>query len=519
MSVSDFQNSPNDAPPPVQEASVPASKTKTRSKGTRQKEAAEAARRYPRDPLKQIAFTLGTDVPAATGRPRSVGDRRFEDMHTIMGRAVTCLGKLGVRVQDVRTISRKNVLALCVYWIQEREVSHATLEQYVSTIRRYMVLIGKPDCVPAGKEWRECLKRVGLEEIANQRRVQLNTYDKSWAAHGVDPEEVIEAIKEESPVVSAALGLIYTFGLRASEAYQLEPERSAQEGGLYLWKTKGGRPRHIPYSLDAAWAAKQRRAVDVAIRVAQQENPKRRVLAEKGLTPRQTKTRFYTVLTKFGITKAESNVTVHGLRNEYAMRMFRDLTGLPAPVEAAVPASEYFTHKDLVHAAREQISLWMGHVRAQIVKAYTGSEVDFRKAEERLTAHVGLMMVCLGQFAPDFLRVGITKVWVMDVSKTLLKRSLRAEPDSLLLAVSAPDLSKIDLLGLHKLLEHVSRVACLPAGMMPWPMHTQPDCALLVFDHAAAAPVIDTGVAGLLPFAAPGAAAQGSTLPASGASA
>jgi len=88
------------------------------------------------------------------------------------------------------------------------------------------------------------------------------------------------------------------------------------------------------------------------------------------LSLQQAVKRMANIMYKFGITKAEEGVTLHGLRNEYINDGYEKITGQPSPVRGGVKA-DVDPELDLI--ARTKMSHEAGHGRTQITAAYAGS--------------------------------------------------------------------------------------------------------------------------------------------------
>lgn len=396
-----------------------------RRENLRTRQAAEAARLYKGNPIRQVHFILGAEVPAEIGRVRSVGYKRYSDLFTIMCRIIKNLAAIGVRVQDVRYISRKNAIALVKYWSERREpLTKGTIDQYVNVLRCFMAMIGRADVIPKHEEWRKCLENAGVA-VARERREQIPEHSKGWSDKSVDVYALLPAIREHSPVSASILRLAREFGFRPSEGYQLKPERSDRKDHVYLWDTKGGKPRPVYYSSDPEKAARQREAFEEALAVVQAVNPQKGILAEPGRTVKQMKRRFYYVMEKFGVTKAKLGVVPHGLRHDYANEEFEHLSGLPAPAKKTLPAAVYRENKELVLAARRAVSAQMGHERASIVKCYTGSEQKLLIAEARNSGRMAKLLTRVEAFAPTFLQAGFMEMWILDVEALATSRDRR----------------------------------------------------------------------------------------------
>ena len=71
------------------------------------------------------------------------------------------------------------------------------------------------------------------------------------------------------------------------------------------------------------------------------------------------------------MTKADLKVTPHGLRHQYAADEYERATGVRPPVEGGAAPD-----KAIDAAARQGVSMKLGHGRPDISNAYLGSRED-----------------------------------------------------------------------------------------------------------------------------------------------
>jgi integrase len=136
--------------------------------------------------------------------------------------------------------------------------------------------------------------------------------------------------------------------------------------------TKGGRPRSIPIDND-----EKRAALAYACKISKVTNGH---IGWEQLSLEQAKKRFTNIMRKFGISKVESGVTVHGLRSEYLNDQYEVLTGQPSPIRGGLKEN---VNADLDLKARTRLTLDAGHSRTSITPAYFGS---FTKAKPTKTS-------------------------------------------------------------------------------------------------------------------------------------
>jgi hypothetical protein len=122
-------------------------------------------------------------------------------------------------------------------------------------------------------------------------------------------------------------------------------------------------------------------------------------------------------LNRCGVTQRQLGIKLHGLRHEYAVRRFLELTGLPAPVLRQAPLSAYASRMPLVRQARAQIAAELGHGRASVVSAYIGSLPTLRE-EKKQTELAGQIV---GQHLAALKQMGVAAVTIA-VRKTAAQR-------------------------------------------------------------------------------------------------
>ena len=134
--------------------------------------------------------------------------------------------------------------------------------------------------------------------------------------------------------------------------------------------TKGGRRRYVPIDSDA-----KRAALEFARRVAVRTQDS---LADPSHNLDQADRRMRTVLEKFGVTRKSLGITSHGLRHQYAIKRYRDRTGVPPPVQGGPRVDVQLDKR-----ARLEIAEELGHSRTQITNGYLGSARQVRQRMPR----------------------------------------------------------------------------------------------------------------------------------------
>ena len=247
-------------------------------------------------------------------------------------------------------------------WVR-RGLSPGTIQVYLSYLRVFAGWIGKDGMVLPPPAY--------VSDPVLVQRAHVATFDHSWSAHSIDCDFLIGQVGEFDPFVGAQLAMCLAFGLRVKEAIMFQPCSAITEDGTsisLLRGTKGGRVRLVPIETEA-----KRAALDLARRVAGTAIGH---LGEPRRSLQQNRTRFYTVMARFGVTRRQLGVTAHGLRHQYANDRYTNLTGAASPVRGGER-----TGSDVARAARLQVAEELGHAREKITAAYLGGTV-----RERLTS-------------------------------------------------------------------------------------------------------------------------------------
>lgn len=348
---------------------------------------AEAIKRHGNDAHAQIEYLFqeGT-VPAGIGRHRFVGELRLEAFRDVLHRVVRLLRSRRAAIQNLDQLGKRHVLACVKAW-QDDGLSEGTVQGYLSILRRFFCLVGDEHVVPTNNKLRDWLRANGLT-AGTVGREQIPELAKGWRDMGLSPELFIETVRSQGElVVAQILEMELTWGFRDQEGWFCKPALSELDGngnGLMLRRgTKGDKPRLVRWFKDPERARAQREALDRAKALASLHP--RGELSIPGLTAAQMKNHFNWVVRRNGATKKNMGVTPHGLRHQFACDLFRDLTGMPAPVLGLLPAEEYRKNAAVVREAMKEISQQMGHERPSISGAYIGSVGKLDKGQIRRT--------------------------------------------------------------------------------------------------------------------------------------
>jgi len=282
-----------------------------------------------------------------------VGDLTREKRWEVLFGCFGELRTLGYAIENPANLAERHVQALVVRW-EGAGQSAATIQNKLSVLRVFARWIGKPGLVRSSAAYASTPERV--------RRAYAARADKSWSAHGVDFDTLVELVSAYDRHVGLQLKLAEAFGLRRQEAVMLKPLRSWQ--GEYLRVvagTKGGRERQVRIITDH-----QRAVLEEACALAREN---RGFVSDRCLTKTQALRRFTYVLERFGVTRAELGVTAHGLRHEYANRRLESL-GIVSPVRGGLKDQRPKVEEA---AAKLTVSEELGHSRLDVTAAYYGT--------------------------------------------------------------------------------------------------------------------------------------------------
>ena len=251
------------------------------------------------------------------------------------------LHELGFRHMRADSLKPTHVEALLGRWKAEG-ISTGTLKNRLAALRWWAEKIGKENVVAREND------AYGIE-----RRQFVTNRDKG---KDLDPAQVDQIV---SPYVAMSLRLQEAFGLRREESIKIRPGWADQGNALRLeapW-TKGGRERELPIRTEA-----QRAVLNEAKKLA----------AGRSLIPSESNYREQLNAFKAECQRVGIN-GVHGLRHRYAQTRYLEKTGWECPARGGPTAKQLTPEQRSVdQRARLEISLELGHGRAQVTATYLG---------------------------------------------------------------------------------------------------------------------------------------------------
>ena len=226
--------------------------------------------------------------------------------------------------------------------------------------------------------WRVC--GMEIEPIAHYAKydseftINRNAQeDKSWEGNGVDFDLVFQKLDEIDPVAARLALMMKTYGLRLKESLCLNPHESTTPQGLMvLHGSKTGRKREINFEeLDD-------KTMGEVLEKIKQEVPDYLHMAWKKRSLQQALRRMNYLAGQVGLTKGMMGVTWHGLRHQFAIQKFEELTGTEPPVRGG----QSLDYKKLKEA-RQKITLALGHNRTKVTGAYYGNPLTQERFKDR----------------------------------------------------------------------------------------------------------------------------------------
>lgn len=380
-----------------------------RGKGLMRDVLAAAKADHMNDPLRQVAaFMLAASrrgIPAAQGTARSLSEKRKTEIGNALMRMVKDSAAARCPIQNIDLVTLPQVVALVRFWVNTKRLSVGTINDRISSIRKYLELVGSRTVIPTREEWTDLLRQNGVDLGT---RSNMAVEGKGWLHLNVDPLRVIAQVRVEHPREACHLLLFYLFGLRRKEAAAIRP-RIADRGDYIVVSegTKGGKERQVKFSSNPARATAQREALDWAKSIA--DHTRGGHLGVPGCSLEATLEHQRYVFRKFGITAKKLGVVPHGLRHQFACDLFMELTGWPAPVLGLMPSAHYRKNAAKVKEAMLEVSSQLGHVREQITGAYV-STMDTMGKQERIRLQKTLDALAVEADLMD--EAGVDTVWI-----------------------------------------------------------------------------------------------------------
>jgi site-specific recombinase XerC len=263
------------------------------------------------------------------------------DRESLLALIADQLNELGYLHMEIDSLKPKHIDALLERWSAEG-LATGTIKNRMSALRWWAEKTDKKNILARTNKAHGIGNRV---HVTNVSKATILDADK------------LKKVSDRYTAMS--LRLEAAFGLRREESIKINPAWADAGDKLRLkdsW-TKGGKYREVPIG-----TSEQRALLNEAKQLAGSGS-----LIPPELRYRDQLQRFKAQCAKAGIHG------VHGLRHQYAQQRYEKLTGWKCPA-AGGPTVKQLTpeQKAIDQAARQTISIEMGHHRIQITAVYLG---------------------------------------------------------------------------------------------------------------------------------------------------
>lgn len=267
------------------------------------------------------------------------------------------LNESGYKIRNVRNFNTTHMRVLAKHW-ESKPLSASTIQLRFSVFRIFCTWIDKKGMVRDSNEY--------LSNPKVAKRTYVAKQDKSWVGKGVEILHKVKEVFAKDKLVGIQLLVMWSFGLRAREAWQFHPLAADMQFNIVAinWGTKGGRKREVP--IRNAW---QRQVVEMTLR---NFNDSTRSLIPSDYTRIQWQSHFYRVLRSCGISR-KVGLVAHGLRHDHANELYKELSGVDSPVRGGLQIVDECLFQ-IDAATRLEVAKELGHSRPQISGAYCGAK-------------------------------------------------------------------------------------------------------------------------------------------------
>jgi hypothetical protein len=256
----------------------------------------------------------------------------------------------GFKLPTLLRLRQEHVRHLADRWNQEQLAADTILARF-SVLRWLAAAIGKPGMV-------QDLSCYGLAWVSHAKR--LKSGDRtSWSAKQVKTDQIIAKVETIDGMVACQLRLMHAFGLKLRHVLLMRPTEFHQGDELHLAHgTRGGRALAIPMRTETQHCALQH------AKYAAGSTPSGRLVSE-GTSFESARSRFYCVMKRYGITKAQLGVTSHGLRHDCA-KLHSQASGRPNPAQRQKTTQEVKDRSARILIADDLGLAWVGSIAAYL---------------------------------------------------------------------------------------------------------------------------------------------------------
>ncbi len=286
---------------------------------------------------------------------------------------------LGYKIEDINQIREKHVRALVMDW-HGRGLSNKTMQNQYSRLKMLCRWLNKKDIIDSsGRGVAAYLPDLSPEQI---KVSTVAKESKSWTANGIDVQSVLRSAYMEDNRHGIMLAMGLAFGLRKKEMLLIKPWKS--DKGSYLEIddniAKNGRYRRVELE-EGGFGEFQRKVLNQAKEICKKSES----LGWPEYTFKRSERRYYHLMDRLGLNKAQLGVTGHGARAEYA-EIKLILEGITPPT---LGGDKHQASKAKILEAQIKVAQNMGHNDTHTSGAYYGSFGRAAANEGELGGQVG----------------------------------------------------------------------------------------------------------------------------------
>ena len=278
---------------------------------------------------------------------------------------------LGFKLRNPNNFSPRHMQALVREW-EAKGLATSTLQWRFSVFNTFCRWIGKAGMLGNLTDH--------LVDPTRAKRSYVIKEKKTWTMKGIDVATKILEVAQDDSYVALQLLVMWTFGLRAQEAWLLKPLLADQ--GAYLavcWGTKGGRDRTVTIR-----NAAERLVLELLKRHADSATGS---LIPARFSLRAWKSHFYRVCREHGVSRRDG-IVPHGLRHELANELYERLCKeLAEKYEHSIPEADadkvQADNQDSQDLARRVVTETLGHSRPAITNCYLGPKPPRKKKKKK----------------------------------------------------------------------------------------------------------------------------------------
>ena len=316
------------------------------------------------DPKRQLIVLLDVSGHDHMTRDKPISNKTVKTRIQVMMQALAQLREAGFAIKNMTNFDQRHVKTLLDRWVGEG-LAAPTIQGRISVLRWFTIALGKPGLVRDPSFY-----DVDLAAVA---RVYVPTEDKSWSAKEIVSSDIVTSAMAIDLAVGHQVDMSRAFGLRVRESILIKPKIADIGHALRIEEgTKGGRTRVVLIRTDD-----QRETLERAKEFS--SSCSKGTLIPVGRDFKQMYRRFYYVMEKLGISRAQLGVTAHGLRHEYANDLYQTEAGTASPVRGGSNDVD----PEIDDKARHLVSQDLGHSRVRITASYTGARRTGRPPKSR----------------------------------------------------------------------------------------------------------------------------------------